>query len=243
MKKLYFACTILSLLLTSCYNTKITVGEIPPGTPLQEVATKWNNHFVFGLVPGNNASLNAKDYIGGYKQNYVMKTSHPFVHQLIGCLTFGIYTPTETKFYIPFDGLVKNNQVPETKIAYVKNGYIAYEFDDQEKYLSDSTTDADYSLRTNNEFQKSISKKAADALNIKRLHNFNAKYFGHVEIIVGKYGNVIHAQLVLKESVTNPLVTGSLLQEIYHTVFPPLDEKYTETQKTRVTIPLATKSN
>lgn len=244
MKKFYWLCTFLPLLLTSCYSTKITVGELPKDTPLLEVGTVWTNHFIYGLVPGNNASLDAKDYVGD-NQSYLVKTSHPFIQQLVGVLTFGIYTPCETKFLIPAD-ITTNTVSFIPKIAYVKNGYIAYEYDSQEQYINDVIDDADYGTSIiDNEYHNILRKKAMDYLNLNRYRDHQSNNFGFIEIIVGKYGNVIHARLAIKEDIATRCSSASiasLLQDIYQTLFLPIGEKYPDTQKLRVIIPLLLQS-
>lgn len=241
MKKIYYLCPLLLLLLTSCYNTKIAVGELPQNTPLLEVGSVWTNHFIYGLIPGNNASLNAKDYVGD-NNSYIVKTSHPFIHQLVGALTLGIYTPSETKFYVPASGINTNTIAFIPKIAFVKNGYIAYEYDSQNQYLNDVISDADYNTNIlENGYYNSLRKTALKHLNIYKYLNPQLESFGFIDAIVGKYGNVVHAQLAIKEDIASHCTTSSiasLLQEIYNTLFLPIGEDYPDTQKLRIMIQL-----
>jgi hypothetical protein len=79
------------------------VGDVSPTEPVKEVNKEWNHHFIFGLVPGGNATMVAADYLPSGTENYVVKTNQSFLNGLVGSLTFGIYTPTQTKFYVPMN--------------------------------------------------------------------------------------------------------------------------------------------
>lgn len=105
MKKfLLFA--IVALALSSCYNTRILVGNVDPKEPVIEVQKEWNHHLFYGLLPLNNATMKASEYVGG-KTNYVVKTNQSFLNMLVGSLTWGIYTPTQTIYYIPVKDIDK----------------------------------------------------------------------------------------------------------------------------------------
>lgn len=91
---------VMSATLTSCYNTKVACGDISVKTPVVKVNSEWNHHFLYGLIPGNNADMEAEKYVEK-SENYVVKTNMSFVNGLVGCLTLGIYTPTTTTYYIP----------------------------------------------------------------------------------------------------------------------------------------------
>ena len=98
---------ILSLTLSSCYSTQIAYGnDITPKTPVVKVNTEWNHHFLYGLIPGGNSKMKAKDYVED-AENYVVKTNQTLVNGLINFLTFGIYTPTTTTYYVPLKELKK----------------------------------------------------------------------------------------------------------------------------------------
>ena len=88
------------LVLASCYNTRIIVGDVKPKEPLVQVNSEWNHHLIFGLVPLDNATMVAADYVNN-RPNYVIKTNQSFLNGLVGILTMGIYTPTTTTYYIP----------------------------------------------------------------------------------------------------------------------------------------------
>lgn len=99
MKKLLLLIATVTL-LTSCYNTRVFVGNVKPKDPVVEVNSEWNHHLIVGLVPLANANVSPAEYLDG-AQNYVVKTNTSFLNYIVSFVTFGIYTPTQTKFYIP----------------------------------------------------------------------------------------------------------------------------------------------
>ncbi len=103
MKKL-FILALCAIAMTSCYNTRIIVGNVRPNEPLVEVSREWNHHLIYGLVPLDNATMYASQYTVGY-DNYVVKTYMSFLNSLVGGITCGIYTPTETVYYVPLRDL------------------------------------------------------------------------------------------------------------------------------------------
>ena len=98
MRKILLLATII--LLTSCYNTRILVGDVKPKEPVVEINSEWNHGLLWGLVPLNNATMKASEYVNN-AENYVIKTNQSFVNMFVSYLTFGIYSPTQTKYYIP----------------------------------------------------------------------------------------------------------------------------------------------
>lgn len=86
--------------MSSCYNTRLYVGSVTTTEPLVEINKKWNDQFLVGLVTTNNAKMNPAEYVNN-APNYVVKTNQTFLTGLVGTVTFGIYTPTQTKFYVP----------------------------------------------------------------------------------------------------------------------------------------------
>lgn len=105
MKKLLII-VAASFALSSCYNNRIMVGNVTKDDPVIEVQKQWNSHWVGGLIPSKSANLDASKYVGGRK-NYVVKTNMSFVNGLISYITWGIYTPTTTTFYVPLDEVKK----------------------------------------------------------------------------------------------------------------------------------------
>ena len=102
MKKLLsFGVTFVAAIsLTSCYNTRVLVGNVKPKEPVVEVNKEWNHRLICGLVPLDNATMDASEYVNG-AENYIVKTNHSFLNMLVGCITGGIYTPTQTTYYLP----------------------------------------------------------------------------------------------------------------------------------------------
>lgn len=101
MKKV-FVCASLALLMTSCFNTKVCVGNMKVDDPAIKVNTVTNHHFLYGLIPGGKTKIDAKKYVGE-KENYAIKNSWTFLDGFLGWLTCGIYTPTTTSFYVPLN--------------------------------------------------------------------------------------------------------------------------------------------
>lgn len=99
MKKL-FICIALGGLMTSCYNSRVCVGNASFKEPNVKVKTVTNHHMIFGLVPGKNSKKVAKDYIGD-KKDYIIINEQTFFNGFLGAITCGIYTPSITSFYIP----------------------------------------------------------------------------------------------------------------------------------------------
>ena len=92
----------LALTLSSCYSTRILYGNVERNEPLVQVNREWNHHLIAGLIPVGNGKVEAAEYVGG-APDYVVKTNMSFLNLLVSGITFGIYTPTQTKFYVPCD--------------------------------------------------------------------------------------------------------------------------------------------
>ncbi len=101
MKKILVA-FIMAVALTSCYNNRILVGNVSENDPVVKVQSQWNSHWLYGLIPGGKTNVKAKEFVKGRK-DYVVKTNISFVNGLIGSLTWGIYCPTTTTFYVPLE--------------------------------------------------------------------------------------------------------------------------------------------
>ena len=99
MKKLLL-CATLAVSLTSCYNTRLLVGNVEPIDPVVEVNKVWNHQLIYGIVPLSNATMNTTEYVDNCP-NYVVKTNMSFLNGLVSTVTLGIYTPTQTTYYIP----------------------------------------------------------------------------------------------------------------------------------------------
>lgn len=80
----------LALLGTGCYHATVTTG-LQPGT--QVVHQPWSHSWVFGLVPPATIEASKKCTSGVA----TVETQLSFLNQLVGGLTFGIYTPMDIK--------------------------------------------------------------------------------------------------------------------------------------------------
>lgn len=107
MKKLLFFLALV-ISMSSCYNTRVCVGNIKTEDPTVKVNSVTNHHFLYGLIPGGKTEIEASKYVKGRK-NYVVKNNWTFLNGFLGCLTMGIYTPTTTTFYIPINDVSKEN--------------------------------------------------------------------------------------------------------------------------------------
>ncbi len=103
MRKLKFllvaaaACFVMS----SCYTSKVAVGDVDVNGPSVKVNSKKNHFFISGLIHAGNKQQGA-NMVGG-RENYIIKTSHTFLDGLIAFVTASIYTPTTTTYYLPID--------------------------------------------------------------------------------------------------------------------------------------------
>ena len=96
---------LMLLSLTSCYTTKVYHGDISKTEPMVKINKEWNHHIIGGLVPVG-AKMKADEYVGEHK-NYMVKTNQSFLNLLVNAITFGLYTPTTTTYYVPLKSLTK----------------------------------------------------------------------------------------------------------------------------------------
>lgn len=80
----------LALLGTGCYHATVETGA-PPSPETVEKA--WASGWIYGLVPPSAVSTAQKCTNGVAR----VETQLSFVNQLVGFLTFGIYTPMNIK--------------------------------------------------------------------------------------------------------------------------------------------------
>lgn len=125
MRKLFLLGT-LAICLSSCYNTRILVGNVTSQDGMRKVGSTWNSHLIGGLIPLNSAKVAPRDMVAGY-QDYMIKTNTSFLNLLVSGVTFGIYTPTQTSYYVPYQAqaqAVDNNKVaaPVSTPVPVANG-------------------------------------------------------------------------------------------------------------------------
>ena len=95
----------MAIAMSSCFSTSVYVGEkATVGKRYKKVKSVMNHHFVYGLVPGPKSKIKAEDYMKADQlDNYVVKTRMRFIDGFLTCITYGIYTPTNTVFYVPED--------------------------------------------------------------------------------------------------------------------------------------------
>lgn len=96
MKKFFLGIVALTC-LSSCYCDKITVGKVAPYEKLVHVASDRNFHYLYGLHVSKRP---AQASIPGV-ENFVIKNKQTFGDMLLSTLSFGLVTPTTTKYYVP----------------------------------------------------------------------------------------------------------------------------------------------
>lgn len=100
MKKILFF-LLCSAGFTSCFRTRLYVGAARPADPVVQVSQEqFNHHFVAGLIPGGNTTMATSEYVDG-AESCVVQTNMSFLNAIVGSFTCGIYTPTQTKYYLP----------------------------------------------------------------------------------------------------------------------------------------------
>lgn len=90
MHKLLFSLAAL-FLLGGCYHAQVVTTDMKPSTVVVEdtFADSW----IYGLVPPKEIDVTEKCESGVAR----VETRLSFVNQLVGALTFGIYTPMHIK--------------------------------------------------------------------------------------------------------------------------------------------------
>ncbi len=88
------------VLLSSCYNTRLLVGNVKAEEAVVEVAKVTNHHLIAGLIPLSNTDVNVSKYVPN-AEDYVVKTNLSFINYLLAAITGGIYTPSQTTIYVP----------------------------------------------------------------------------------------------------------------------------------------------
>ena len=86
--KLTLLAGIMLLLFAGCYHATIETGATPSSTVYKQA---WASSWVYGLVPPKTVEAQSK-CPGGVSR---VETKLSFLNQLVGFLTFGIYTPME----------------------------------------------------------------------------------------------------------------------------------------------------
>lgn len=89
--------------LSSCYSATTCVGTLPKDAPMIKVNSVKNHFLIYGLVPIANTKIQDSQYVGKVT-SYSVKKSHTFIDGVLNMITFGIYTPTTTTYYLPYEG-------------------------------------------------------------------------------------------------------------------------------------------
>lgn len=89
-----------SMMLASCYTTRTYVGDVQPNDPVVKMNHVTNNFFLWGLAPGGHSEIADKDYVKDNK-NYMVEKQQTFVNGLLSAITWGIYCPMTTNYYLP----------------------------------------------------------------------------------------------------------------------------------------------
>jgi hypothetical protein len=84
--------------LSGCYVSRVYHGNASPSTPRVKVASHWNHTFLYGLIPIDGGAR-ATSYVGGCS-DYVTVYKHSFLNMLVEGLTWGLYNPTTTDYYV-----------------------------------------------------------------------------------------------------------------------------------------------
>lgn len=101
MKKLLFLPVLMcAFLFSSCYTSRVAHGNMTFEEPMVKVNSKKNHNVLWGLVPVKS-DQKATSFIGD-KKDYVTQRQSTFVDGLLNFITFGIYNPSTTTYYVPF---------------------------------------------------------------------------------------------------------------------------------------------
>lgn len=98
-------CLAITVLMQSCYTAKIAHGSLTLDEPVVKVNSKKNHALIEGLLPLSNG-LDAKKYVGE-RTDYLTKSQITFVDGFLRVITWGIYTPSTTTFYVPLSEVSK----------------------------------------------------------------------------------------------------------------------------------------
>lgn len=96
----------IAVTLTSCYSTTTCVGTVKKDDPTVKVNSVKNHFLIEGLIGIGNHKVEDSKYVGEHK-NYKVKKSLTFLDGLLRVITFGIYTPATTTYYVPLNEVGK----------------------------------------------------------------------------------------------------------------------------------------
>lgn len=117
MKKIVYSAlvAVATLGLSSCYCNKIVVGNVSPNEELVHVKSVRTPHYLYGLGVNHDKASN---HMQGIK-DYVVETKTTFWDAVLGGVTFGLYTPNTTKYYVP----KSNSKVVAGKQKFMSKAY------------------------------------------------------------------------------------------------------------------------
>ena len=116
MKRTATALALVSILVFSgCYHAKVTTG-LTPSAVVYDVpfASSW----IYGLVPPSPVEA-AEECPGGVA---IVETELSFVNQLVGFITFGIYTPMHIKVTCAAESTVSADADTRTVVVARESG-------------------------------------------------------------------------------------------------------------------------
>ncbi|MGL4733719.1 MAG: Bor family protein [Enterovibrio sp.] len=93
MKKVVLAATIV-LMITGCAQQTFTMRSDKVAKPTQEVS---QHFFVSGV--GQSKIIDAAAVCGGAENVVRVEAQHTIINQLLGWVTFGIYTPRQARIF------------------------------------------------------------------------------------------------------------------------------------------------
>jgi len=112
MKNLLAFSLLVSILLSSCFVTRTTVGYGPMGTELRTrtFSKVKQRYVVFGLIPLNKATPQLPPQGTGYE----IKTSFNFIDAIVTLVTGGIYGQRTVKILVDkiVEKEIQQNQAP-----------------------------------------------------------------------------------------------------------------------------------
>lgn len=95
--KVFAVAAVSCALLSSCYCDKLVVGNVGANEELVHVESVRHPHVLGGLVVNHDKASYHMEGIN----DYVVERKMTFGDMVLSVVTFGIYTPSTTKYYVP----------------------------------------------------------------------------------------------------------------------------------------------
>lgn len=110
MKYLLPVLLAVSLLVTGCYQARMTTGKAPSDTVVEK---KWASSFIYGLVPARvDVSQECSNGIASAERKF------SFPNMLVNTLTFGIYLPQSVTVTCAAQGSMSATTQSPTDVDY-----------------------------------------------------------------------------------------------------------------------------